>query len=75
MKQLLKTLGYQFRIEGGNMIISFGRVYKTIREIYEMALAIGLTKRNIIIDSEVIVNIHSNTELINIYRYEKQSII
>lgn len=57
------------------MIISFGRVYKTIREIYEMGLAIGLTKRNIIIDSEVIVNIHSNTELINIYRYEKQSII
>lgn len=57
------------------MIISFGRVYKTIREIYEMALAIGLTKRNIIIDSEVIVNIHSNTELINIYRYEKQSVI
>lgn len=52
------------------MTIILGDCYKTIEEIYKLALGLGFQLRDIIISNEVLALPHTTVELFNIWNYE-----
>lgn len=61
---------YNIQIDKNTMTIILGDCYKTIEEIYKLALGLGFQLRDIIVSNEVLVLPHTTVELFNIWNYE-----